>query len=49
MADIDYEATPRVEDYGLMDLVNFKDKEYAPTVVAYFTMPVYEMDLRDYL
>lgn len=43
--EITYEATPRVYDYGLCELINFGAKDKELTTVAFYTMPLYEMDL----
>ena len=44
---MDYDATPRVLDYGLFNLLNFENKQ--DINVTYFIMPLYEMDLEEYL
>lgn len=47
--EITYDATPRVSDYGLFDLANFEARASKPTTAAFYTMPLYEMTLQEYL
>ena len=47
--EITYDATPRVTDYGLFELVNFERYDKKPKTVAYYSMPLYEMNLKEYL
>ena len=46
--EINYDATPRVGAYGLFALDNFKDAG-DQKVFAFYTMPHYEMNLKQYL
>ena len=46
--EISYEATPRVINYGLFTLRNFVKHE-KEIKVSYFTMPLYDMNLEEYL
>ena len=49
--EINYDATPRVSDYGLFKLVNFGeiDAKKDSKTVAFYIMPLYEMNLQEYL
>ena len=47
-AEMCYESTPRISDYGSFFLNNF-DEENEEKVVTYFIMPLYEMNLHEYL
>ena len=47
--EMNYDATPRVSNYGLLDLVNFEKNDSKPKRVAFLTMPLYEMNLKEYL
>ena len=46
--EINYDATPRVQSYGLLNLTNF-ERGCKEKHVAFFTMPHYEMNLKEYL
>ena len=46
--EINYDATPRVQSYGLLNLTNF-ERGCNQKQVAFFTMPHYEMNLKEYL
>ena len=46
---LDYHATPRIIDYGLLNLANFEPLSTNHMLVAFFIMPLYELNLRDYL
>ena len=47
--EMNYDATPRVSRYGLCELANFDTSSEKPTMAAFFTMPLYEMNLLEYL
>lgn len=46
--EMTYEGTPRISSYGIFKLTNFSE-ENEEKVVAYFTMPLYEMNLSKYI
>ena len=45
--NLNYDATPRIFDYGLCNLANFDQS--SQKLVAFYIMPLYEMDLLNYL
>lgn len=47
--EMNYDATPRVSNYGLCELINFKENDSESKKVGFYTMPLYEMDLKQYL
>lgn len=48
--DVNYDATPRVSEFGQLKLVNFEEnKKSKEKLDVYYIMPLYEMDLEEYL
>ena len=43
-----YEATPRLTEFGLINLLNFS-KQIEEKINVYFIMPLYDMNLQEYL
>ena len=47
---MNYDATPRVSEFGQLKLVNFEEnKKSKQKLDVYYIMPLYEMDLEEYL